>query len=193
MRTILKAALAAAGSIVFAGTAIAADRPVKQDVHLLRILFPDGSVQHVRYRGENPFTLIAIPVRTAPAPVARRDKGMSRHFVMLDRLMADMDRRADAMFRQALLAQRSAANGQSGLAVARGLPAGTVRYSFTSVSNGAEKCSHSVRLISLGPDRAPEIVSQSAGDCAGTPDPASSRPLRAKAAPQSRPDLRNTV
>jgi hypothetical protein len=124
MKMISRFALATIGSLSFAGAAMAADR----DFHLVNVVLPDGSIQQLRYSGKVAPTLIVVPGRGAFAPLAFRDVGMFRSLAMFDRIAAEMDRRVDAMLRQAaaLSAQAPGANGQLDLAAARNLPPGTI-------------------------------------------------------------------
>lgn len=167
MRMISKLLIANAGAIVFAGGALAAG----DNVRVLRVVMPDGSVQHVRYVGNAAPRIIVVPVERVAMPISPIDVHFVQQIQMLDRMVADMDRRMDIMHRQAAAlqaharAQMPAGKEQVRVASTGAMPAGTVRYSFVSSSNGGRSCSHSVQISSAGANQPAKVVEQSFGDC----------------------------
>lgn len=190
---IKKALLAAAATLAFAGAASAKET----DAKILRIMMPDGSVQQVRYRGDVPPTLVFVPVRRAAPPALIGDDFFAP-FAMFDRLAAEMDRRMEAMLRQA--SALAAAPGNASALAAPGLtlaaegadaPAGSVRYSFVSSSSGeGGTCSRFVQMVSEGPGKAPRVTERIEGDCAGVAAPGVA-PAAAPSAPKI--DARDTI
>lgn len=162
MHAVAKLCLAATGIAAVAGAAYAADR----NTHVLNVVLPNGSVEHVHYVGDVAPRLILAPEGAGVMPVAMVAGGDP--FAMMDRAMAEMQAQSDAMLRQvALLSQASPAmDGTVDQAAMGVLPGGTVHYSFTSYSGGdGGGCSQSVQVTSLGGGQAPKVVRQSAGDC----------------------------
>jgi len=154
MRTLTKLLLAGAGIVAAAGAAVAAsDR-----AHIMNVALPDGTIAQVHYVGNvAPKIMVAPAVEALPVAVMDVDP-----FAMLDRISWEMDRRMDAMMRQA---SALSANGKLSEATLRALPPGA-SYSFTSFSSGnGGSCRQSVQVTSLGENRAPEVIRQSAGDC----------------------------
>jgi hypothetical protein len=102
-------------------------------------------------------------------------------FVRFDRIATEMRRQTEMMIRQVRALQPEPnALGKIGLASFGSLPAGTVRYSFSSTSMGNGTCSRSAQVISLGPGLQPKVVSKSAGDCDGAVWVPSSKSVRPK-------------
>ena len=179
MRLTRKAVLAGIASLAVAGAALAAEAP---RFHTLNVQAPDGAVVHVRYSGDVAPTIsfdrVSAPGWLDPAGfMAGFDPAP---FAMLDRMMASMDREAEAMLRRA----RSGAipGGQGpGLLAASGLP-GNAAYTLVSetVDNGT--CARSVEVTRTDPAAKPSVVTQQSGDCgpgaaASTPNaPAQSPP-----------------
>ncbi len=169
MRKVHLALLAGATAIAVTGAAIATNR----DDHVLKLAMPDGSVASIEYHGKIPPKVIVAPGHPAAMPLAFDgfDAFDPAPFGMFDRIAAQIDRQADAMLRQAAALQPLSApvGGKLDLAAYGKLPAGTVSYSYVSTSSGRGVCSQSVRVTSLGPDRAPKVVSTRSGSCAASP------------------------
>lgn len=156
MRKITKLLVAGAGALTLAGVAVAA----ADNAHVMKVVMPDGSVAQIRYVGDTPPQVVAVPAAQV-MPVAMADP-----FAMMDRIAYEMDRRMDAMLQQAAAIQRAAPNGQLSEAALRSMPPGTVSYSYTSFSSGnGASCSQSVQVTSLGANQAPKVERQSQGDC----------------------------
>ncbi|WP_157219069.1 hypothetical protein [Flavisphingomonas formosensis] len=176
MRFNRKAMLAVAASLAVGTAAVAATKA--EPSHVMEVALPDGSVAHIRYSGDvAPRILFAPAGADAFAPTAF-DAFDAAPFAMFDRIAAEMDAQADAMFRQIDAMRQQAATQPGGLtAVSTGtLPAGAVSYSFVSTSSGKGMCSRSVQVTSLGEGKQPKVVSQTSGDCgpaaSQTPAPA---------------------
>lgn len=201
MKKITTGLLAGIAALAVAGTAVAA---TAHD-HVLKIALPDGSVEHIRYRGDVAPQVVLLPAQTMPVGPVGPVALFEAPFADFDRIAAEMDRQADAMFRQ-VATMAAAPAGRDGKldTVAFGkLPAGTFHYSFVSMSTGNGTCSRSVEMTSYGPDQKPKLVSQSSGDCgaaegrvtpAAVPGPAAQplTPVKARA-PQARADGGPTI
>ena len=155
------AILAGVGVLAAAGTAVAAAEPQ----HVLNLAMPDGSIEHIRYSGDAPPSVVFLPAHSAP--IASADP-----FAMFDRIAAEMDRQTDTMLRQAAMmaSQPTAADGKVDVATFGKLPAGTVHYSFVSTSSGkGGTCTRSMQITSQGPKLQPKMISQTSGDCGTAP------------------------
>jgi hypothetical protein len=164
MRTKGKAVLALISTFALASAAVAAG--AKENVHKLMVALPDGSVQHISYTGDVAPEILFVPATAQLAPVSPFD-AFDAPFVELDRMVAEMNRRSDAMLRQAAMLSAQAANGKAGIgtAVVANMPAGSVSYSFFASSSGNGACSQSVQVTSFGAGQKPKVVSQRSGDC----------------------------
>ncbi|HEY3888657.1 MAG TPA: hypothetical protein VGL73_08785 [Caulobacteraceae bacterium] len=179
MRIISTTLMAGVAAIACVGVAAMAASPKSQTLpsHVLTVRLPDGSVEQIQYSGD-----VAPRVRLsaggmpmgALAPMAGLGPASDASpFAMLERMSAQMDREMAEMMRNAPLMPALAAPGGMQQAVAgRGaalakLPSGTESYSFVSSISGGKACTHSVQITSRGPGRAPQVVSQTSGDCVG--------------------------
>jgi hypothetical protein len=150
-------------AVALAGaTAVAAAERVRE--HVMTVLLPDGSVEHVRYTGD-----VAPQVLVRPVSMLDAAFGPDSPFAEMDRISAEMDRQADAMMRQ-VSAMASAQPGTPGaapqLAVMADAPAGaTYSYVSTTTVNG-KTCTTSVQSVSQGQGKAPQLLRQVSGDCA---------------------------
>ena len=163
MRLTRKAVLAGIASLAVAGAALAAEAP---RFHTMNVQAPDGAVVHVRYSGDVAPT---ISFDRAPAPGWLDPAGLMAGFdpgpfAMLDRMMASMDRQAEAMLRQAHWGAAPGGQGP-GLLAAGGLP-GNTAYTLVSetVDNGT--CARSVEVTRTDPTAKPNVVTRQSGDCA---------------------------
>ena len=164
-----KILLGCAAPFALAGAALAAGG----QVHILNVALPDGSVAHVRYSGDVAPRVIVLPARRMVVPMAFVPPDIAAHFRAMDAMMAGMHAQSEALMRQAtaLSARTPAAPGQVRYTASQSLPAGVVRYSFFSSTNGSATCSHSVQVTSMGVNRPAKVVSQTSGNCAGAPSP----------------------
>ncbi|QAY75099.1 hypothetical protein [Sphingosinicella sp. BN140058] len=187
-----KALFAAAGSLALAGAATAAGHaqtPEAGAAKVLRVVLPDGSIQHVRYRGAVPPTLVVVPVRRVAPPMALIADDMFAPFSMFDQIAAAMDQQMDMMLRQAAATQSGApasATGAPGVRLTSGgdaPPPGLVSYSFSSTTQGGVTCSRSVQMISQGAGKAPLVTEKTEGDCDAAPAAAAPQAPAAPTAP----------
>jgi hypothetical protein len=150
--------LAGLGAVTLAGAAAAASR----DTHILNVPLPDGSTARIEYVGN-----VAPKVTVAPSPMA---VGFPA-FGMFDRSMADMQRQIDAMMRQVNEMATHPMAGVPGMNVAAygNAPAGAQSMAVVSTSNGAKTCTRTTEVTSQGPGKAPKVVTNVSGDCAGAP------------------------
>jgi hypothetical protein len=164
MNLFSKIALAGAGTVALAGSALAAERAM----HVMNVNLPDGSVAHVRYFGDVAPKVELVPISQG-VPVALIDPRAA--FAGFDQLFADFDRQQAAMMQHvaAMQEQAASAGGKLDPAVIGAVPAGgTVSYSFTSYSSGGDAkgggCTQSYQMTSYG-NAQPKVVSQTVGDC----------------------------
>ena len=160
-------------TLLFAGVATAlagvtavaaADR---QPVHVLNVALPGGGVEQIRYTGD---VAPHVVFRDVAAPVAAASFldtafGPDSPFAMMDRISAEMDRQMAGMMQQAAMMQRMTPQQLQQAALA-GAPAGaTSSFTMISTSGGNGTCSESVRMVSLGDGKAPQVTRTSSGDC----------------------------
>jgi hypothetical protein len=162
VRTIAKIIMVASGACAFGGAALAAS-PAK--VHMVRVAMPDGTIRQIRYQGDTPPRIVFIPVRR----VAVVDPVLFDPFRLMDRMATDMDRQFALTQRRAAMAaaERTASGRRVPVTISSTtrMPAGNVRYSFVSSSNGRTTCSRMIQITSTGSDRPAKVVSRTEGDC----------------------------
>ena len=162
LQTVLLAGVAAA-AIGFSGVALAQNA----DTHLMTVRLPDGGVAQIRYTGN-----VAPQVSLSQSPAALDVFapmpslfGPNSPFAELDRISAEIDHQAAAMFRQARTIAAEARSGQLTEAAMRNLPPGSQSYTFISEASGSGVCSQSVEITSRGNGAPPRVVSHSSGNC----------------------------
>lgn len=162
MRKYRTAVLTGIAALAVAGASLAAVR----DTHTVKVDLPDGSVARIEYSGDFAPKVTFAPVSHA-IPVGLAEGFESTSFAALDHVAAEMDRQAAAMIHQAaqLQALPALSQGKFEMAALGKLPPGTMHYEFVSTSSGSGGCTRSVEMTSYGPDRKPEIVSTSSGNC----------------------------
>jgi hypothetical protein len=168
LRTALLAGVAAIAVAGFAGFA-AAKSP---NTHVMTVQLPDGGVAQIRYSGD-----VAPQVALNPAPAsldmwspAAWAFGPGSPFAALDRISAEMDREAAALFRQAqMLANQPP--GRLTEAAARNLPPGTQSWSFVSTMTGNGVCTQSVEITTPADGGQPHVVRHSSGNCGSVAGP----------------------
>jgi hypothetical protein len=167
MQVSVKTILVGAAAMLAAG-AITPARAGDSTTHILTIALPDGAVEHIRYRGDVPPTVVMAP---APFTVAAPFFGPDPAFAALQRMSAALDAQAAVMLQQAAELPRMTE------AQFRTLPAGATGYSFVSTfsSNGA--CTRTTQVTYRGDGLAPQTVSNVSGDCGGQP---ATRPVPAR-------------
>ena len=203
VRTILFAGVAAA-ALGYAGAAVAQNPAT----HVMTVQLPGGGVAQIAYTGNVP---PRVTLSDAPAPIGVLAPmpslfGPGSPFAMMQRISAEMDREAAALFRRVELATEQARSGQLTEAALRA--PGSTGYSYISTMSGNGVCAQSVEITSTG-NGPPKVVSHSSGNCAtsggaaGTinlpnPSPSFGQPQpvwtsapapRPPATPAKRPDL----
>lgn len=163
-----KSSLILAGvAVALAATAVTAAERANQ--HVLTVLLPDGSVEHVRYIGDVAPHIVVRPAATMAAPTSLFDAafGAGSPFAEMDRLSAAMEQQSAAMMRQvsAMAAAQPARPGAPQMVMMANAPAGaTYRYVSTTTVNG-KTCTTSVQSVSQGAGKAPQLLRQVSGDC----------------------------
>lgn len=147
LRTAFLAGIAALG-IGLAATASA------QTQNTMTVRLPTGGLAEIRYVGDVPPQVVFLPARTASsdrwAPVASLF-GPDSPFALIERISAEMDLRAEAMFRHAAAAARQAGTASPG-------------YTHVAAAPGSGFCMQGVRITQMG-GGAPQVESYRAGDC----------------------------
>jgi hypothetical protein len=192
LRKALFAGIAAIG-IAISGVASA------QNAHVMTVPVPGGGVAQIRYVGDVPPQIVFVP---APAafegwmPVSSVF-GYASPFAMLDRIAAEMDRRAAAMFRYAeAVADRGDTRGvfetAAGAMPLSAMPSGGESYSYVSTISGHGVCTQSIRITSRGDGAPPRVERHSSGHCGAAAAPSgrsSVQPAAPVPAPPRQPDL----
>jgi hypothetical protein len=189
----LKSVLAIAGLVAAAGVTAATaarhdDAPV-MPVHVLNVRMADGSVQQIRYVGDVAPRVVAAPVVADPMLAAF---GPDSPFAVMERISAQMDAQmADMMRQSAMMQSMTPEQIQQAAMHSDGQP-GTTSFTMISTSGAdGQVCSQSVRTVSLGEGKAPQITRTSSGDCGSAMSgPQGLTPTAtpaAKAAPQPAP------
>ncbi|WP_338466696.1 hypothetical protein RXV95_14255 [Novosphingobium sp. ZN18A2] len=178
MRKLRTAVIAGAATIGLAGTAFAATR----DMHVMNVNLPDGSVAKIEYAGKIAPKIEVVPVNAMPAnavagqgvvaldpfmPAAFGDPLADAGFANLDRVVAMMDARTQAMMQQAAAMEQAAASGAPAMQSTSGAntPAGSWQYTVMTSSNGSNACTRTVEWSSTGASAKPRVTRTSAGDC----------------------------
>ena len=187
MRNLRSALLAgaAAAAIGFSGAALAQS----SDSHVMTVRLPDGGVAQIRYTGtvaprvsfsDRPSAIEAL----APMPLLF---GPGSPFAALDRISAEMDRQAAALFRQTDALTASA--GPLDAAALRNLPSGSQSYSFVSTLSGSGVCSESVQITAQGNGAPPRVVRHRSGNCGSIAGGTGAVSLPTAPTPPTRPDV----
>src|SRR4051794_37390725 len=169
LRKALLARIAAIG-IGLSGAASA------QSVHVMTVPVPGGGVAQIRYTGEVPPQIGFVPAPAAFDPWMQVFSvfGPESPFAMLDRISAEMDRRAAAMFRYADVMAAGAPAGEVAEAASGAMPPGSQSYSYVSTISGSGVCTQSVRITSRG-DGPPRVERHSSGNCGPVAAPPAGR------------------
>jgi len=166
-------ALASVAALALAGTAVAASH----DNHVMNVALSDGSVAHIEYVGD-----VAPKVTVQPgAPMDDWAAAPFGQFAGFDRMMADMNRRTEAMIRQAqqMAQQAGGVPGAPIVASFGSAPAGVTSTTVVSYSNGSSTCTRTTETVSQGPGKPPKVTSSVSGECAGGTSPGGARPSAA--------------
>jgi hypothetical protein len=185
LQTLLLAGVVAS-AIGCSGAALAQS----SNTHLLTVRLPNGGMADIRYSGDVPPEIVFRNAEAgrslAPVPSLF---GPASPFVTLDRISAEMDREAAAMFQRADAVAAEARSGRLTEAAFANLPPGSRSYSFISTMSGNSVCTRSVEITSPGNGAAPHVVSQSSGNCGPGNTATGSVNLPAVPVPAKRPDL----
>ncbi len=155
------AALAVAG---FGGLAEACSHNAAEaaDAHVMSVRLPGGGVEQVQYTGNVAPEVVVLPDDSLPAFF-----GPDSPFALLDRISAQMERQADALFRQVetMAALPMLAPGQVTEASFANLPPGVHGYFYSATLSGNGGCVHSMQMTSMGKGQKPRVVSETSGNC----------------------------
>jgi hypothetical protein len=188
MRTSRAALLTGTAALALVGLAgmVSAQTPESSHgVHVLTVRLPNGQMEQVRYTGAMPPTITLAP------DVAPSSYVLGSPFAMLERMSADMDRQAAALFQAldtqpALGAERfGPAQGAEGFGPAQGAEG----FGIVPALAGPGVCSRSVQITFMGNGQAPHVVSRTAGDCGPAGGSAVPAALPNAPAPRHAPDL----
>ena len=165
MRALRTLILAGAAAAVFGFSGMAL--PQNSNMHTMAVKLPGGGMAEIRYIGD-----VAPQVTVSAGPAATGDilpiasmLGANSPFGMLDRITAEMDREAAALFRYA--DAMAARPGASGLTLTN-LPPGTRGFSYVSTMSGNGLCTRSTEITSTG-NGPPRVVTHSSGNCGPEP------------------------
>lgn len=161
--------LAGAAALAFVGLSGLAQANTPR-THVLTVQLPNGVTEQIRYTGDVPPQVVLMPEAMSSAEVAPRttDFDAASPFAMLQRISAEMDREAAAMFQATDSLMSQPDPGSITEAALGRLPAGTEGYSLISTFSGAGVCTRSVQISYSGGGQKPRIVSSTAGDCGGS-------------------------
>ncbi len=171
-----------------------------QTFDTMTVPVPGGGVAQIRYIGDVPPQIVFVP---APAAVDAWTPGASvfgpgSPFAMMDRIAAEMERRAAAMFRYAEAMADRANRGGLAEATFGAMPPGIVlpgtqSYSYLSTMSGSGVCTQSVQIISRGDGTPPQVERRSSGNCGAAAVPQGRSGMQpaapAPVAPAKQPDL----
>jgi hypothetical protein len=108
--------------------------------HVLNVRLPNGQVEQIRYIGD-----VAPTVVLAPDAAMAPGFGPGSPFAMMERMSAEMDRQAAALFHE--------------------VDAMPMNAGVIPAMSGPGVCMHSVQVTYMGDGRAPHVVSQTSGNC----------------------------
>jgi hypothetical protein len=158
LRVSLLAGIAAVAVAGFSGWAHAQSA----QLHVMTVRLPGGGVEQIEYTGNIP---PQVSVSTGRAAVAAMPTlfGSNSPFAEMDRISAEMNRQAAALFREtAAIADNPNLFTRTNLA---NMPAGSESYTFVSTASPGGVCEESMQIIATGNGR-PRIVRHTSGDCA---------------------------
>jgi hypothetical protein len=153
------------GAVVLAAAGLAgANAGERARTHILTVRLPDGSIEQVRYAGEQ---RPQIHFTQEPVSPGFERVEMNSPFAALDRLSAEMDRQAQALLNETANLRDSAFGlpGAFTLADSGGLPLGARSFSVVSTLSGDHMCSHSVEVFASPDGGQPRVVTRTSGDC----------------------------
>jgi hypothetical protein len=165
MRRALLAGIACAALAGFSGPALAKS----PEFHVLTVQLPGGGVEHIRYTGDVPPTIIVAPM-VAPGGAAFAPMpaffGANSPFAMMDSISVEMDQEAASLMRRVESLAGAPMPGAGPLTEAAfgQIPPGASGYSLVSTMTGNGVCTESMQITYSG-NGAPKIVSSRSGDC----------------------------
>ncbi len=159
MQVSVKTILVGATAILAAAAATPA-RAWDSTTHVMTIKLPNGAVEHIRYTGDVPPTVMMAP---APFTMASPFFGPDPAFAALQRMSAALDAQAAVMLQQAADMPRLTE------AQFRNQPAGATGYSFVSTFSSNGTCTRTTQVTYRGDSLAPQTVSNVSGDCGAQP------------------------
>jgi hypothetical protein len=177
------------GAVAAIGLASGASAQTPQ-THVMTVALPSGGTAEIRYTGDVPPRVVVSdqPAAFGWTPVASFF-GPDSPFAMMQRISAEMDRQAAAMFRRAEAVAAQARSGQPIETAFGNLPAGAQGYTYISTMSGNGVCSRSVEITSTG-NGPPRVTSHSSGNCgpaSGSPGAATLPAIPTR--PAKQPDL----
>jgi hypothetical protein len=168
----LLAGVAAIG-IGLAGTASA------QNTHVMTVAVPGGGIAQIRYAGDVPPQVVVVPAPADARMPVLSMFGEDSPFAMMDRIAAEMNRRAAAMFRYAEAMADRASAGRLVETTFGVMPSRGESYSYISTVSGNGVCTQSIRITSRGDGTPPRVERHSSGNCSA----AAARPGRSGVQP----------
>jgi hypothetical protein len=156
-----------AGAAVIAAAGFVSAAAAASSFHVLTVRLPDGSLEQIRYLGDQP---PEVSLGQASLPLVSPAFGLigpDPVFADLDRISADMDRSAAAMLDEARRMEAHAfASPDRLLNIDFGnAPPGTRAYSMVSTLSGGHVCTRSVQYSWSSDGKAPRVVTRTSGDC----------------------------
>jgi hypothetical protein len=170
MRALGTAILAGAAAAVFGfpGMALAQN----SNMHTMTVQLPGGGMAEIRYTGNIPPQVTVSAGRAAAGDILPVGSmlGANSPFGMLDRITAEMDREAAALFRYADAMSARPWPGASGLTLTnlQNLPPETRGFSYISTMSGNGVCTRSTEITATG-NGPPRVVTHSSGNCGPEP------------------------
>ncbi len=171
MQSLSKAFLITAGLVAAAGLAgqAFAQQPIDRStaMHRMTVRLPDGSLEVIRYSGDQPpaVTFQGDPDPAFPFAAALEPFDSASPFAEMDRISAAMDRETAAMLNDArYLTQRSANAGNLMNIDLSKLPKGAQAYTMISTTSGKGTCTRTTEYYSSGTGK-PQVRTSSSGSC----------------------------
>ena len=164
MRIASLAVLAAAGSLLLAGSASA------QTMHTMTVTLPDGAAAQIQYAGPVPPRVEIVPATAADIAFAPFWPASSDPiFAEMRMISVAMDRDADAMLSRAAAMMNAPAMAGGGDGVwridASDMPAGARSYTFSETLGPNGVCRQSMTITSQGPGAKPHVATRQSGTC----------------------------
>jgi hypothetical protein len=177
VQTLHNAILISIGIVAAAGLASGADAQQKinksGNSHEMTVRLPNGSLEQIRYIGDQPPEITFPHLRALPFPSISifdaSDTGSP--FADLERISIEMDHETLAMLSEANLLAQMPSSPDDLIKVGFGkLPPGTQGYTVVSSMSGNNTCTRSVRYFSSGNGK-PRVETSTSGNCGATQSP----------------------